>query len=162
MWHRERKAGITSKVGFSVVEPIIVIVPFSTYGRIASCWALLKRCTSSMKRIVCRLWSFKSSRACSTTRRKSATPALTALSSTKLRLVTREMMRARVVFPEPGGPQKIMETTTSFWISLRRGLPSPIKCSCPTNSSSVVGRTRSASGAIFSCRSFRWTSKRSI
>ena len=43
---------MTSKDGFSVVEPKRMMSPFSTYGRNAPCWALLKRWISSMKMIV--------------------------------------------------------------------------------------------------------------
>jgi hypothetical protein len=42
-WQRERRGEVTSKEGFSVVAPIRVTVPSSTKGRMASCWALLKR-----------------------------------------------------------------------------------------------------------------------
>ena len=49
---RESSAETTSNDGFSVVAPTKVTVPFSTCGRMASCWALLKRCTSSTKRTV--------------------------------------------------------------------------------------------------------------
>lgn len=35
------------------------------------------------------------------------------------------MMRARVVLPTPGGPQKIMEEMRSLSMSRRRALPSP-------------------------------------
>ena len=41
-----------SKEGFSVVAPIMTMEPFSTYGRKASCWALLKRWISSTNRMV--------------------------------------------------------------------------------------------------------------
>ena len=40
---RDSKAELTSKEGFSVVAPIKVILPRSTYGKKASCCALLKR-----------------------------------------------------------------------------------------------------------------------
>ena len=40
---RDRRALFTSKDGFSVVAPMRMIAPFSTKGRNASCWALLKR-----------------------------------------------------------------------------------------------------------------------
>lgn len=56
------------------------------------------------------------------------------------------MMRASVVLPTPGGPQKIMEEMRSFSISRRSTLPSPNRCCWPTNSSSVRGRRRAASG----------------
>ncbi len=45
---------MTSKEGFSVVAPRSTIVPFSTWGRKASCCALLKRWISSTKRMVAR------------------------------------------------------------------------------------------------------------
>ena len=40
---RDRSGEMTSKEGFSVVAPMRVIRPDSTWGRKASCWALLKR-----------------------------------------------------------------------------------------------------------------------
>ena len=40
---RESSAPFTSKEGFSVVAPMRMMLPFSTKGRKASCWALLKR-----------------------------------------------------------------------------------------------------------------------
>ena len=50
-WHRDSKAGITSKLGFSVVAPIRVTQPFSTAPKRESCWDLLKRWISSIKSI---------------------------------------------------------------------------------------------------------------
>src|SRR2546422_8151311 len=49
---RDSSAPRSSKLGFSVVAPIKVIVPFSTQGRKASCCALLKWWISSQNRIV--------------------------------------------------------------------------------------------------------------
>ena len=40
---RESSAPLISKLGFSVVAPMSVIVPFSDGGRRLSCWALLSR-----------------------------------------------------------------------------------------------------------------------
>ncbi len=48
----ESNALITVKEGFSVVAPISMMTPFSTYGRSASCCALFHLCISSKKRIV--------------------------------------------------------------------------------------------------------------
>ena len=48
---RESRAAFTSKLGFSVVAPISVIIPCSTAPSRASCWLLLNRCISSMKSI---------------------------------------------------------------------------------------------------------------
>ena len=73
-------------------------------------------------------------------------PLVTALKLMKLDWVRPAIMRARVVLPTPGGPQKIMEGTRSWSIICRRTLPSPSKCRWPTNSSRVRGRIRVASG----------------
>src|SRR2546430_10188565 len=50
--HRDNSGWVSSKLGFSVVAPISVTMPFSTQGRKASCCALLKRWISSQNRIV--------------------------------------------------------------------------------------------------------------
>ena len=73
-------------------------------------------------------------------------PLVTAEKSMKFALVRPAMMRARVVFPTPGGPQKIMEPMLSLSISRRRTFPSPSRCFCPQYSSSVCGRSRAARG----------------
>ena len=57
-------------------------------------------------------------------------------------------MRAKVVFPTPGGPQKTIEGTTSLLISWYKIFPGPIKCLCPTYSVKVVGLRRFASGSF--------------
>ncbi len=105
---RESSAELTSNDGFSVVAPISVTVPSSTYGSTASCWALLKRWISSMNSTV-RRPAARSFCASATTRRKSATPALTAESAAKCAPVWCAMMRARVVLPVPGGPHSTIE-----------------------------------------------------
>ena len=73
-------------------------------------------------------------------------PLVTAEKSMKEALVQLAMMRASVVLPTPGGPQKIMEDTWSVSIRRRSTLPGPNRCVCPTYSSSVAGRSRAASG----------------
>ena len=73
----EMRAGITSKLGFSVVAPIKVISPDSTWGRKASCWALLKRWISSTNRRV-RILRFQFCLARSTTASTSLLWAVTA------------------------------------------------------------------------------------
>src|SRR5258708_7489032 len=56
--------------------------------------------------------------------------------------------RASVVFPVPGGPHKINDgIAVPPSIKRRNTRPSPTSCSWPTNSFSVRGRMRSASGA---------------
>ena len=57
------------------------------------------------------------------------------------------MMLAMVVLPVPGAPHKIIEGILPFSIAVLKILPFPARCSCPTRSSSVCGRIRSASGA---------------
>src|SRR5882762_4034458 len=56
------------------------------------------------------------------------------------------MILASVVLPVPGGPQKSMEPASSRSIWRRSGWPGPTRCSWPTNSWTVRGRMRSASG----------------
>ncbi len=73
-------------------------------------------------------------------------PESTALKEMKSVLVRRAIKRARVVLPQPGGPQKSMEPILSDSICMRSGLPGPRSFSWPMNSSSVRGRMRSASG----------------
>ena len=50
-WQRESSAGITSKLGFSVVAPMRVTQPRSTASKRESCWVLLNLWISSMKMI---------------------------------------------------------------------------------------------------------------
>ena len=94
---------MTSKNGFSVVAPIIVISPSSTAGSNASCWALLKRWISSRKKTVRRPARSRSS-ARAIIARTSARPALTADSSSKAPSAAVATIRAMVVLPVPGGP----------------------------------------------------------
>ena len=49
---RDSSAELTSNDGFSVVAPMKVNSPLSTCGKKASCWLLLKRCTSSTNMMV--------------------------------------------------------------------------------------------------------------
>jgi len=79
---------MTENDGFSVVAATSVTQRFSTLGSRASCWALEKRWTSSMKSTVSRPPS-SARRAASTAARTSRTPALTADNSTKCRFPAR-------------------------------------------------------------------------
>jgi hypothetical protein len=74
---RESRGAMTSKEGFSVVAPMRVMRPLSTWGRKASCWALLNRWISSTKRTVLRRKSRSLFSASSTTARISFTPERT-------------------------------------------------------------------------------------
>src|SRR3989304_2300856 len=100
-----------------------------------------------MNRIV--FWAVMPSRsfASAPTRRRAATPEETAETGSKWERVRPAMMRARVVLPEPGGPQRTIEGGSPASIALRRRRPSPTICSWPTNSSRGRGRMRAASGA---------------
>ena len=91
-----------------MVAPMRVMVPSYTWGRKASCWALLKRCISSTKRMVLVLLNLRRSLASAIILRSSGTPAVTALNFTKTDSVAFAMMRARVVLPYPWGPQNII------------------------------------------------------
>ena len=129
-----------------MVAPTRVIRPSSTWGRRASCWALLNRWISSIRTTVRRPW-FWWRRASSTTRLRSATPDITALRLTKWQCRAEAMTRARVVLPLPGGPQKIMEEKSRPALSDRHNRrPGPTRCAWPTNSFRVRGRIRAARG----------------
>src|SRR5207249_9072222 len=143
---RESNAPITSKEGFSVVAPTKVSSPRSTKGRNASCCALLKRCTSSTKRMV----RFPDVASASSARRTaslmSLTPENTAESAMNCASNASAIKRARVVLPTPGVPHRIIECGLPESKARRRGLPGPRRCSCPTNLSSDLGRRASAIG----------------
>ena len=101
---RDSSGEITEKKGFSVVAATSVTHRFSTPGSNASCWALLNRCTSSTNSTVSRPVCTSSLRAPSMAARTSLTPAETADTSTKRRLVCWLTIAAIVVLPVPGGP----------------------------------------------------------
>src|SRR5438034_3104643 len=124
--------------------------PDSTCGRNASCCALLKRCTSSTKRMVARPnWS-RASRARSTASRISFTPESTAEIAMKSALNACAINRASVVFPTPGGPHRIIECGLPARSATHSARPSPSRCSCPTMSWTLFGRSFSASGTLAS------------
>ena len=103
---RDKSEALSSKLGFSVVAPIKVMVPSSITGKKLSCWARLKRCTSSTKSKV--PWpALRRPRASSKTFLRSPTPEKIAEICTKASFVSRARRRATVVLPVPGGPQKI-------------------------------------------------------
>ena len=150
---RESSAPLISNDGFSVVAPMSVIVPASTWGRKASCWVRLKRWISSTKRMVRCRWSRLRSRAAATISRISFTPPSTAEKGTKTAPVRSATMCASVVFPVPGGPQRMSDGTWSASMARRSALAGPSTCSWPTNSSNRRGRSRSGSGFEASSRS---------
>ena len=76
--------------------------PCSTNGRNASCCALLKRCTSSTNRIVCRPDCASVASARATASRMSLTPDSTAESAMNSALNASAISRASVVLPTPG------------------------------------------------------------
>src|SRR5579872_754942 len=92
-------------------------------------------------------------RAESTTRRRSATPAETALRATYFAPISFAMMPARIFLPLPGGPQRIMEGSWSRSMLRRSTVPLPTMWSWPTSSSNERGRIRAASGSkpVASC-----------
>ena len=117
---RESRAEFTSKEGFSVVAPTRTTVPFSTGGRRASCWALLKRWISSRKKSVRSAVDSSRCWARSIIARTSARPAHGRRSSKAARAWTASS-RARVVFPVPGGPYRISECGRPCSIAVRKG-----------------------------------------
>ena len=86
--------------------------------------------------------------ASSITSRTSLTPEETAESLKNFRRDFSEIISAKVVFPVPGGPQRIKELSVSFSIILRIVPVFPVKCSCPKTSSKFCGRIFSASGMV--------------
>ena len=130
-----------------MVAPMRTMSPDSTWARRASCCALLKRWISSMKTMVRRPSRRRRSSASFRISRSSLTPERTALIASKWARVGRRITWARVVLPEPGGPQRIRERSASVSMARRRGVPGPRASSCPRISSSVRGRMRSARGA---------------
>ncbi len=144
---RDRSAAFNSKEGFSVVAPISVTVPSSITGRKASSWARLKRWISSTKsRVACPC--ARRLRAASNTLRRSGTPEKIAEICSKCRSVAEARSRATVVLPVPGGPQKISEPRLRPRSRRVSAPPSPVRCSWPTTSSRVRGRSLSASGRL--------------
>ena len=158
---RESSAELTSKYGFSVVAPISVTRPSSTACSTESCCALLKRWISSMKRIVRTPFPPRRSRARAITARTSSTRAETAEISSNAAPVRSATMRAIVVFPVPGGPKRIIDGGRSSSIARRSAEPGASTCCWPTRSSSVDGRSRTASGAFSAWRSRAASEKRS-
>ena len=155
--HRESRGAMTLKDGFSVVAPMSVTVPASTWGSSASCWALLRRWISSMKSSVRSVVR----RAASMALRISGTPAVTAESGTSRASARSPRIQARVVLPLPGGPQRRIDESVPWSTSARRGRPGASSVSCPTSSSRRRGRMRSARGACGSRRRSIFSGNRS-
>src|SRR5438045_6540738 len=75
------------------------------------------------------------------------TPELMELKVKKATCNVFAIMFAMVVFPVPGGPHRIIDGIFPCSMAVLRILPRPARCSCPTRSSRVRGRIRSARGA---------------
>ena len=147
-------AEFTSKNGFSVVAPTSTSTRFSTAWSSASCWLRLKRWISSTNRMVRRPCIVRRFSAALISRRRSDTVPPMAETSTKVAFVCSAMTCASEVFPVPAGPKRMTELKLSPSIALRNQLPGPTASICPTTSSSVRGRMRTARGATSARRSF--------
>ncbi len=160
-WQRDRSAALSSKLGFSVVAPTRVTVPSSTYGRKPSCCARLKRwisSTNSRVRCPARAAVFASAKIFL----RSATPENTAEIGTKRRPTASASRRAMLVLPVPGGPHRIIDDNLPA-ATMRPIAPSgPVRCSCPTTSSSPRGRSLSASGAFAAVAGWACSSSSSL
>ncbi len=87
-------------------------------------------------------------RAWSTSLRTSATPTVTALKAKNSASSSRASTRARVVLPQPGGPQKIMDANKRrARMARQRMRPSPTRWPWPANSVRSRGRIRAARGS---------------
>ena len=67
---------------------------------------------------------------------------------------------ASEVLPVPAGPNRMTELRESLSMAVRSQLPSPTAACCPTNSSRLRGRMRTARGATFRRSSFSISVKR--
>ena len=103
-WLRDVSGLLMKKNGLCVVAPTSVTAPSSTYGSRTSCWDLLKRWISSMKRMVRRPDTASRCFAASSEARNPATFDSTPLERSKARFVACAMTSASDVFPHPGGP----------------------------------------------------------
>src|SRR5262245_22298722 len=93
---------------------------------------------------------------------RSLTPEVTAEKWTQFAPAERARICARVVLPLPGGPHKTSDRSSPAAVSSRSSLPVPSRCSCPTNSSKVCGRMRSANGCTGPARLDESNSNRSM
>ena len=144
---REMSAELTSKNGFSVVAPTSTMTRSSTACRSESCWLRLKRWISSTNRIVRDPLIARRFSAASISRRRSDTVPPIADTSTNVALVAWAITWASDVLPVPAGPYRMIELKRSCSMAARSQLPGPTASSCPTSSSSVRGRIRTANGA---------------
>src|SRR5689334_20790016 len=143
---RERRASFIAKEGFSVVAPIKINVPFSTKGRKRSCCALFKRWISSRKKM--HLLLKRGCASMSSMHFLSSVTVKVVLKCTKRASKDWAYRRARVVFPQPGGPQRRRERGAFFFMLCPMSPLSPKRCSWPTTSSKRVGLSRSAKGTF--------------
>jgi hypothetical protein len=141
------------KNGFSVVAATRVTVRASTAPSNESCCVLENRWISSMNSTVSRPEARRSTWACSMTARTSRTPELSADICTNRRFVAEDTIRASVVLPLPGGPNRISDIGESPSTRRRNGEPAPSKCLWPITSSRDRGRIRAANGAFASSKS---------
>ncbi len=144
---RQQRAELTSNEGFSVVAPMKMSVPSSTYGRKVSCCALLKRCTSSRN---------------STVRGRARRARLRASLDRGAHILDARQHRrelhgtphrpgARSGAPAwscrcPAGPRGSSSAAGPLERTAQRLAGARADASWPTNSSRVRGRMRSASG----------------
>ena len=80
--------------------------------------------------------------------RTSFTPDWTAESEYIVRFNAPDNKVASVVFPTPGGPQRMQDGKWPASMAFRKGALDPTTFSWPMYSSKVVGRIRSARGCI--------------
>ena len=93
-----------AKNGLSVVAAMRMTVPFSTSARSTSCWARLKRWSSSTKSTVRRPRPAIRRCAAAMTSRTSCTLLAAALTDCQCACVARATRCASALFPVPGGP----------------------------------------------------------
>ena len=158
----ESSGGFTSKYGFSVVAPISIEQARLDRGQQRVLLRLVEPVdlVEEQDRALAVLAEAAARPGRSPPARPSP-PAVTADSCSNALAVWPAISRASVVLPVPGGPQRITDDSRSASISARSGRPGPSRCSWPTMSSSVRGRSRAASGARRASRSSAAAANRS-
>ena len=161
-WHRDNRAALISKDGFSVVAPKRAMSPPFDERQERVLLGLVEPMEFVHEEDGRSPRYSRNCLASSKIRRMSFTPESTAEKVTRLLLDARAAISARVVFPAPGGPHSSMERGLSVSAAFRNTASGDTRWACPTNSSQLRGRIRSARGASPALFFSAACSKRSI
>ena len=148
MRDRESSAVFTSKYGFSVVAPTSTRVRFSDGVQQGVLLGAVEAVDLVDEQDGAPAHASSRSSAALISRRRSLTVPPMAETSTNSACVVLAMMCAMEVLPVPAGPNRMTLESTSCSMARRSHESGPTACCCPTSSSSVRGRMRTASGAF--------------